>query len=155
MSKKGIRNAAKDIKENFNKNKTSIYSSKKSNDFGENTRRIVEKYKKEANNSSYEKQLNEMDKEAKLLNKKYKGRLNDPEVQVLVRDFNKKYYELQRKNTVDGRRIAEKYVGDFNEALVKDLNMPNEKEIAKYITEKQPLWDVTYISNYAWFNKLS
>lgn len=155
MSGKGIRTAAKDIKKDFNKNRVSVYSGTKSQSFGKETERVISEYKKEANASKYEKELTKMDAEAAKLNKQYAGRMNEPEVVKLKNEFNAKYRDLVTKNTQEGQKIAQKYIAPMNEALVKDLNIPNEKAVAKYITEKQPLWDVTYISNYAWFNKLA
>lgn len=125
---------------------------------GKNQQEVLNKYRKEANNSKYEKELNKMDKKGRELleeGKKIQS-LNDEKLTAEFMDkyykFRQDYYNLQVKNSAESKKIAEKYVSEMNQALVKDLGFEDIKTGSDYLTNNRLGWDSIYIYNKAWFN---
>ena len=172
----GLKRAHKEMKKAFKSNKVGVYkamtsTSTKSNSFGKNTDAVIAKYKKEANQTAEEKRLTQMDKQIPALRKEYadarrkylnaegpadKVYSDYKKAEKKLKDFNTEYYKTAAENTRKGEEIANKYINDLNDALAKDLNIPNSKQVADYISKqkKSGLWDKTYISNYAWHDQL-
>lgn len=165
------REDAKVLKRAFNADRSSVYSvlNNKGKDIklGENQRRVLEEYKKEANNSKHEKRLNELDKEIlqvkkdylKLRDKALSNNLSKKEEETVLGLANKlrtlqyEYQFQQKLNSADGQKIANKYISKMNSALAKDIGLSEVSAGIQYATEHKMAWDNIYIYNTAFFNK--
>lgn len=120
---------------------------------GSNQKSVISQYKKEALNSPTEKKLSSMDKEINKIVKDYNaGGRKDSK---LASDYYKKmteYRKLQLQNSIESKKIAEKYVHSMNEAMIKDLDFKYTKVGADYLTSNGLGWDSTYLYNKTWFN---
>ena len=125
---------------------------------GKNQQEVLNKYRKEANKSKYEKALNKMDKKGRELLEEGKRlqELNDEnktaDFMNRYKSFREDYFNLQVKNSMESKRIAEKYVKEMNQALVKDLGFEDIKTGSDYLTNNRLGWNSEFIYDKAWFN---
>ena len=119
---------------------------------GDNQKKVIEQYRKEASNTKEERRLTQLDKEIPKIVREYNrtGR-TDAKLEAEYRTLTNEYRNLQYQNSVAGKEIAKKYVGQMNEALVKDLDFKYTKAGAEYLTNNRLGWDETYLYNKAWF----
>jgi len=125
------------IKKEVNRHKYGWHTNGDHNPTGQHTRAVADAYaqavKKE--NRHGRKAMIELYKRADKLVKRYNSTF-DPQAEREIEDLNKEYSDALFRNSERNMAIANRFVDDYNRAMLKDLGVENVDAGMKYLKRK-------------------